>query len=549
MRVYSSRDCHSAAVNLSVPPHPPLIGPDHLAQTLRAIVDRNGLSQGLVVGVRRFQVSQTDTSACSNARKQHYLVANTDYSCDRIDLTVPSRILQLVSLSIGAIIWWWPVPGGVATEAWQLFAVFLAAIFAVVSGAASILLASIVALVVVVLTGVLDPQRAYGGFSQGFILLIVVAFLVGRGVINSGLGARIGYLLVSVFGHSSLGLAYSVVATDALIAPAFPSNTARSGVIYPIVYSLAESNGSHPDSATRKRLGAFLMLTAMAGLGLSSGLWLTAMAANPIGVAMAANYGVEITFGSWLLASSVPTLTAMVLVPLLLYKLFPPGMSKTPEAPAAASRRLKELGPMSGKEWITLATFVGMVAGWGLSSKYSLDPTAIAFLGLAVLMVSGIFTHKDIKASGDALETLSWFAILFTLSSELDRLGFMAYVGELLGTHMVGLGTVITYVALVAIYVLVHYLFVSQTAHLLALYAVFLSLSQPEVPVELMAMMLLLATNFFSTITPQASSANVIFMGSGYLEAGEVYRYGALTTLVCFLIFLIIGSPWILWVL
>ena len=460
-----------------------------------------------------------------------------------------TRILQLASLLLGASIWWWPVPDGVAVEAWQLFGVFLAAIFAVVSGAASILLASIVALVVVVLTGLLDPQLAYSGFSQGFILLIVVAFLVGRGVVNSGLGARIGYLLVSAFGRSSLGLAYSVIATDALIAPAFPSNTARSGVIYPIVYSLSESNGSHPDSATRKRLGAYLMLSAMAGLGLSSGLWLTAMAANPIGVAIAANHGVEISFASWLLASSVPTLTAMVAVPWLLYKLFPPGMAETPDAPAAASKRLKELGPMSAKEWMTLATFAGMVGGWGLSSRYALDPTAIAFLGLAVLMVSGIFTHKDIKASGDALETLIWFAILFTLSTELDRLGFMSWVGELLGTYMVGLGAVITYVALVVIYVLVHYLFVSQTAHLLALYAVFLSLSQPDVPVELMAMMLLLATNFFSIITPQASSANVIFMGSGYLEAGEVYKYGVLTTLVCLLIYLLVGSPWILWVL
>ena len=460
-----------------------------------------------------------------------------------------TRVLQLVSLSLGAVVWWWPVPAGLSPEAWQLFAIFLAAIFSVISGAASILLASIVALVVAVLGGVLEPERAYGGFSQGFILLIVVAFLVGRGVVNSGLGARIGYQLVSLFGRSSLGLAYSIIATDALIAPAFPSNTARSGVLYPIVYSLAESNGSHPDDESRKKLGAYLMLTTMAGLGLSSGLWLTAMAANPVGVALAANQGVAITFGSWLLASSLPTLTAMVVVPWLLYKLFPPEITTTPDAPAAARKQLHDIGPMTVQEWITLGTFIGMVAGWALASALSLDPTAIAFLGLAVLMVSGIFTHKDIKASGDALETLIWFAILFTLSTELDRLGFMRFVGELLATYVDGLGSVVTYTALVGIYVLVHYLFVSQTAHLLALFTVFLTLSQPEVPAELMAMMLLLATNFFSTITPQASSCNVIFMGSGYLEGGEVYRYGGLTTLACLLIFLLIGSPWILWVL
>ena len=107
----------------------------------------------------------------------------------------------------------------------------------------------------------------------------------------------------------------------------------------------------------------------------------------------------------------------------------------------------------------------------------------------------------------------------------------------------------LTYALLIAVYVLIHYMFVSQTAHLLALFGVFLSLSQPEVPLPLMAMMLLLATNFFSVLTPQASSCNVIFVGSGYLTGGEVYRYGGLVTAVCLLIFLLIGSPWIMLVL
>ena len=170
------------------------------------------------------------------------------------------RLLQLISLALALAIWFAPRPQVLAAEAWQIFAIFAATIFAVVSGACSILLAAILALVAVVFTGALAPKAAYSGFSEGFILLIVVAFLVGRGVVNSGLGARIGLLLVRAFGKSSLGLAYSMVATDALIAPAFPSNTARSGVLFPIVYSLSESNGSHPWEESRKRLGAFLMM-------------------------------------------------------------------------------------------------------------------------------------------------------------------------------------------------------------------------------------------------------------------------------------------------
>ena len=95
-----------------------------------------------------------------------------------------TRILQLLSIGIGAAIWMVPVPEGLQPAAWHLFAIFTAAIFAVVSAAASILVASIVALVVSIFSGTLEPSVAYGGFSQGFILLIVVAFLVGKGVVN-----------------------------------------------------------------------------------------------------------------------------------------------------------------------------------------------------------------------------------------------------------------------------------------------------------------------------------------------------------------------------
>jgi len=458
-------------------------------------------------------------------------------------------LLLTASLILGIAIWFSPIPAGLAPGAWHLFAIFAATIFSVVTGAASIFLASVIALVIAVFTRTLEPTTAYSGFSEGFILLIVVAFLVGRGVVNSGLGERIGYLLIRAFGHSSLGLAYSMVATDALIAPAFPSNTARSGVLFPVVYSLAKNNDSLPWEESRHRIGAYLMMCSMAGLGLSSGLWLTAMAANPLGAAMAQEFGVNLNFGNWFAAASLPTLVAMVTIPWLLYRVFPPGIKATPEAPADAAARLAALGPLSRNEWITLATFVLMVAGWGLADQLSLDATAVAFFGLAVLMLGGIFTLDDIRASGDALETLIWFAILYTISNELNQLGFMQFVGDYFGAYVDGLSSPATYVLLLLVYVLVHYLFVSQTAHLLALFGVFMGLSQPEVAPELMAMTLLLATNFFSVLTPQASSCNVIFAGSGYLTGDEIYRYGGLITLVCFFIYLGIGAPWILFIL
>ena len=443
--------------------------------------------------------------------------------------------------------WFAPVPAGLTPEAWRLFALFAGAIAAVVVNALPILTASVLALAAAVLTGTLPAAKAYAGFANGTILLIVIAFLVARAVVKCGLGARLGNLAVTVFGRSTLGLGYSVFLVDGVIAPAFPSNTARSGVLFPLTLSIAGAVGATPEADGRRRVGAFLMFSGIASLTLSSGLWFTAMAANPLGAEIARGHGLEIGFGSWLVASAVPTLAAMALLPWLLFKVIGPEVSATPEAPRAARAALNAMGPLSAGEKIVAITFAGMVALWGAASTLGLDSTAIAFLGLGVLLATGVLTLADIAKEGDVLATFIWFAVLFTLSSQLNELGFMGYLGERMAGGLGGLSPFVAGVALVVAYVLLHYLFVSQTAHLLALFGVFLDVGvKLGVPVAMLAFLLLFATNFFSANTPQGSSANLLFAGSGFLSQGELYRLGAITTVFNLAIYLLVGTPWLM---
>lgn len=53
--------------------------------------------------------------------------------------------------------------------------------------------------------------------------LIAIAYWLSGGFIKSGLGNRIAYAIVSVFGKTTLGLTYSLVFAEALLAPAIPS--------------------------------------------------------------------------------------------------------------------------------------------------------------------------------------------------------------------------------------------------------------------------------------------------------------------------------------
>jgi len=453
---------------------------------------------------------------------------------------------RLATLALTLGLWFWPVPDGLTLPAWRLFALFAGAIFSVVVGAFPILTSAVVALAAAVLTGTLPAAKAYSGFANPTILLIVVAFLVARAVVTCGLGARIGHWAVSLFGRSTLGLGYSVFLVDGVIAPAFPSNTARSGVLYALAFSLCEAAGARPGDEGRRRLGAFLMFSGMASLSVSSALWLTAMAANPLGTEIARSFGLEIGFGSWLVASSVPTLTAMVLLPLFLYRVIGPEVKATPEAPAAARRALAALGPLTGPEKVVAVTFVGMVALWGAAGSLGLDSTAVALLGLGVLLATNVLTGADIAKEGDVLATYLWFAALFTLSAQLNEMGFMAFLGERLAGAMGGLAWMWAGLILLLAYVLLHYLFVSQTAHLLALFGVFLDVGvKLGVPAAPFAFLLLFATNFFSAITPQGSSANLLFAGSGYLSQKELYRLGVLTTVFNLVIYLVVGLPWL----
>jgi DASS family divalent anion:Na+ symporter len=457
---------------------------------------------------------------------------------------LPRRLLPF-AIAIG--IWLTPVPAGLTAPAWHLFAIFVASIAAVLVGAFPLLTSTMLAVAAVVLTDTVPAAKAFGGFANPSVLLVVIAFLVAQAVVKSGLGRRISLFMVGRFGGSSLGLAYSIVLTDAAIAPAFPSNTARGGVLFPIVLSVAQGSGSRPDDPEGRRLGAYLMFCAMASLAVSSALWMTATSANPIGLQVVKEFGLEIGFGKWLLVACVPALTAILALPLVVARIYPPRVGRTPEAPLAARKALSELGPLTRDEWITAVIFLVMVSGWIFADALKLNVTSIAFAGLGVLLMTRVLTLADIATQGDTLSTFLWLAVLFALSGQLNELGFMGYAGQMLASQIGGLSWPVTYVLLVVIYVAIHYMFVSQSSQVLALLGVFLDVGiRGGVPAPLMAFALLFASSYFSVITPQAGSQNVIFVGAGYLTQRELYLLGLLMTLFFMAVFLTIGTAWIM---
>ena len=137
-------------------------------------------------------------------------------------------------------------------------------------------------------------------------------------------------------------------------------------------------------------------------------------------------------------------------------------------------------------------------------------------MGFGVLLFLNVITLDDITRQGDTLVTFFWLAVLFAMSQQLNELGFMGYVGERLASSLAGLSWIAMYVTLIVLYVVIHYMFVSQSSQVLALFGVFLDVgAKGGVPLPLMAFGLLFASSYFSVITPQGGSQNIIFAASG----------------------------------
>jgi len=455
-------------------------------------------------------------------------------------------LMLALPVLVGVVLWFVPAPEGVEVQAWHLLAIFIATIVGIIAKPLPMVAVAIIGISVTALTGTLSVDKALGGFSNKTIWLIVMAFFVARGFIKTGLGSRIGYIFMRLLGKKTLGLSYGLIITDMILAPAIPSNTARGGgIIYPILRSVAEAYGSRPGDGTARKLGAFLIKTSFQTLIISSTMFLTAMAANPLSAKFAAEQGVEISWGLWALAASVPGLVSLLVIPLLLYKIYPPEIKETPQAVQLAKDKLAEMGKITTHELIMLGTFFMLIILWIFGGSFGVHSTTAALVGLAVLLISTVLNWQDVLDETGAWDTLIWFAALLMMASNLNSLGLIPWFGQMMGEMVGGTSWAVAFIILALAYFYIHYLFASNTAHISAMYAAFLAVAiSVGAPPMLAALVLAFFGNLMSSMTHYGTGPAPVFFGAGYVEMGTWWKLGFLISVINIIIWLGIGGLW-----
>lgn len=479
---------------------------------------------------------------------------------------VPFRIIPGI---ICVLIYWAlylaPKPEGLTPQAWHFVAIFVAAILGIILKVMPLGVMSMITIAVVMLSRVTSEKSAdavkdaLGSMNNSLIWLIVISVIVSRGLIKTGLGSRIGYYFIRLLGKKTIGVGYGLAICELLLAPFTPSNTARcGGIIHPVMRSIALAYDSVPDKGTQGKVGTYLALVNYHANPISSAMFITATAPNPLVVnyiAEATNQSFTLSWSTWALCMLVPGIIAMLLMPFVIYLISPPELKTTPNAVTFAHDELQKLGKIKGGECVMLITFIVMLLLWaGLPAalfgpSYVVDPTAVAFVGLVILLLCGTLTWQDVLQEKSAWDTLIWFGALVMLAGQLNKLGIVAWFsdGLRIAIESSGMSWPVAMAVLILTFMYAHYVFASTTAHISAMMLAFLMVGVHLIPAEYVNLFMLLmaaASTIMMGLTHYATGTSPIIFGSGYVTLGRWWGVGFVMSVVNLIIFAVIGGVW-----
>lgn len=460
-----------------------------------------------------------------------------------------------------------PAPEGLAQHTWYYFAIFAGVIVGLmlepIPGAAIGLIA--VTLVTLLCEWVFyGPEQlakpgfkpanaalgwALSGFGNSTVWLIFGAFMFALGYEKTGLGRRIALLLVRAMGRRTLTLGYAVMVADAVLAPFTPSNTARSGgTIFPVVRNLPPLYDSKPNDPSARRIGSYIMWTAIATTCVTSSMFLTGLAPNLLAVELIRKtVNVDLSWMQWFMAFAPAGIILLLAVPLLGYVLYPPEVKQGSEVPTWAAQQLREMGPLTRREMLLGVLVLLALALWIFGDKY-VNATTAALLIISLMLIMRVVTWDEMLANKQAWNTLAWFATLIALADGLGRTGFVKWFADTMAAHMSGFAPVTAAVVLVLVYFFTHYMFASVTAHTTAMLPIMLSVGTtiPGMPMESLALLLALTQGIMGILTPYGTGPSPVYFGSGYLPAGDYWRLGAIFGVIFIAVLLLTGVPLLL---
>jgi anion transporter len=406
---------------------------------------------------------------------------------------------------------------------------------------------AIISLTIGPLIGAFSIQDAIASFGSPIVWQIITVFFIARAIVKTNLSKRISFNIIKFFGKNVLGLGYGYVFSTFALGPMIPSGTARmGGIILPIIKASAQALGSDPEKGTEKKAGSFFILLALYSNAIVAAMFLTATAANPVIKNLAFSLGVNMTWLTWAKISLVPGFACLILMPLILYFLYPPQLKHLPKINHLLDLELEKLGKISLKEKQTMFILTFVLCGWIIGDYINLDAILTSLIGICGLILLKVLNFEhDLLTEKEAWNTMIWLSVILFLSKTLHKSGFLSLIINNLNFMLIDLNWQLGLVILIILYGYSHYFFASNTAHVSALFALFLGIAvKIGAPAQLSAFIFAFTTSLFSGLSHFSSTEAVLSYNTKYVQAKEFFKYGFIMSTLMLLIWMLIGLIW-----
>ncbi len=461
---------------------------------------------------------------------------------------------SLMPVILGIIIALLPAPQGLTATAWYYFAIFAAVILALILEPIPAAAIGFIGVFFVASLGLTGPKPsdsirwALSGFSNTTVWLIFGAFMFALGYEKTGLGRRIALVLVNLLGKSTLGLGYAIAFADLIIAPFTPSNTARSaGTIFPIIRNIPGLYGSAPGETSRK-IGAYIMWTALATTCLTSSMFITSLAPNLLALELVNKTAkISISWTEWFIGFLPVGVILFSVLPYLIYKIYPPEIKVGGDVQSWASQELGKMGKFTRKELVMAMLAILALVLWIFGGSI-IDATTAAGVVISLMVITGTVTWDDILSNKAAWNVLAWFATLVAMADGLNKVGFVTWFAKSSSALLMGMSPIVIMVILVAIFFIVHYMFASITAHVTAVLPVMLAAGAlvPGIPIKVFALLLCYSLGIMGIISPYATGPSPVYFGSAYVNRKDFWTLGLIFGLIYLVVLLAVGTPYLL---
>ncbi|MDH4177500.1 MAG: DASS family sodium-coupled anion symporter [Thermoleophilia bacterium] len=371
--------------------------------------------------------------------------------------------------------------------------------------------------VVLVLSRVADAPAAVEPFFSPIIVLFFAGFLMAQAMRRTGLDRLAALSIVARAGRTP-ALLFAAMLCVAAFLSMWMSNTAAVAVLVPIAIAVTEP--LHHLGYRKAVVLGIAYAGTIGGVGSAIGT-----PANQLAIEFLDTFaGRSISFVEWF-AFGLP-LVILFLPVMGVYLWWRSGVTVDPDgfrqARLEAQDELARLGRPTRDQWLVLAVFGGVVAGWLTQTAHGVHPGIVALAGAVVLAMLRKITPED-------LGRISW-ASLLTFGGGLTLGLFLVETGtsDWVATRLTGLADVPSLVAASIVVVLA--LGLTTVASNTAAAAILIPLALPLAgvlgidPVLLVTVVAIATSIDFALVI--GTPPTLIAYSTGLYTAGRIFRVG-----------------------